>query len=160
MNDVSVLARQVVQALREKQKTLSVMESCTGGLLSSLLTDVEGASEVFPCGYVTYSNAAKLAAGVDAEVLAQSGVYSAPCAEAMARAAKAAAQTDCAVGVTGTLGRRDPANADSLPGEVFFCLLCGETVIAERLTLDAALPRPEAKLRTAEAILTRLAAIL
>ncbi len=99
------------------------MESCTGGLLSSLLTDISGASEVFPCGLATYSNAAKVTAGVDAKLIEREGVYSAACAEAMARAVRKTYGTDYAIGVTGTLGRVDPANRDSTPGEVFFCVL-------------------------------------
>ena len=156
MNVIRSLAHKVVQTLREKKKTICVMESCTGGLLASLLTDIEGASEVFPGGFVTYSNAAKISAGVDAELIAREGVYSAACAEAMARAAKSAAKTDFAIGITGTLGRVDPANEDSLPGEVFFCILCGEKASSDRIELDPKLPRHEAKLRTAETVLSHL----
>ena len=193
MFEFSAPAREAVRTLREKRKTLSVMESCTGGLVSSLLTDIEGASEVFPCGLVTYSNAAKTASGVDAAVLEKDGVYSAACAEAMARAVQKQFGTDYAVGITGTLGRIDPANADSTPGEVFFCILrrggisipaaatqekaplckgswheapeglspaAAEALAAERLELDPTLPRPEAKLRVAEAVFARLLSLL
>ena len=120
---VSKLAEESVHALLREKKTISVMESCTGGLVASLLTDISGASEVFPCGLATYSNAAKELAGVDAKLIEKEGVYSAACAEAMARAVQKMYGTDYAIGVTGTLGRVDPANKDSTPGEVFFCIL-------------------------------------
>ena len=173
---VSKLAEESVQALIRKKKTVSVMESCTGGLLSSLLTDISGASEVFPCGLATYSNAAKVTAGVDAGLIEKAGVYSAACAEAMARAVQKTYKTDYAVGVTGTLGRVDPANRDSTPGEVFFCVLRvdddaqtanaaeGEQTVyeafTERIELDPTLPRPAAKLAVAEAVFTRLLPLL
>ena len=191
---ISKLAEEAVSALLRENKSVSATESCTGGLIASLLTDVEGASEVFPGGFVTYSNAAKRTVGTDAEVISAEGVYSAACAEAMARAAMRAFGTDFAVGVTGTLGRIDPANADSLPGEVFFCILrrsdvsisaqrqqekslplegkvaakptdegspaAAEAAVTERLELDPSLPRPEAKLVVAEAVFTRLLALL
>ena len=184
------LAEESVRALLRGRKTVSVMESCTGGLVSSLLTDISGASEVFPCGLATYSNAAKTAAGVDAKLIEQQGVYSAACAEAMARAVQNTCGTDYAIGITGTLGRVDPANRDSTPGEVFFCILrtgernrpaaaeqtavtaTGQTAAAasnvqaageaftERIELDPRLPRPEAKLAVAEAVLARLLSLL
>ena len=157
---VSKQAEELVGTLLREKKTVSLTESCTGGLLASLLTDIPGASEVFQGSFVTYSNAAKAAVGVDASVIEKDGVYSAACAEAMARAAQKAYKTDFAVGVTGTLGRVDPANADSTPGEVFFCILQSDTGSAESLSLDPSLPRPEAKLRTAEAIFTRLNQLL
>ena len=157
---ISKLAEEAVSALLRENKSVSATESCTGGLIASLLTDVKGASEVFPGGFVTYSNAAKRTVGTDAEVISAEGVYSAACAEAMARAAMRAFGTDFAVGVTGTLGRIDPANTDSLPGEVFFCILRGCEAHAERIALDPSLPRPEAKLVVAEAVFTRLLALL
>ena len=169
---VSKLAEKSVQALLREKKTIAVMESCTGGLVSSLLTDISGASEVFPCGLATYSNAAKVQSGVDAKLIETEGVYSAACAEAMARAVQKSCGTDYAVGVTGTLGRVDPANRDSIPGEVFFCILRaaddaqtanaaeGERTVyeafTERIELDPTLPRPAAKLAVAEAVFTRL----
>ena len=114
----------IVALLREKGLTVSAMESCTGGLVASLITDVSGASEVFPGGYVTYSNTRKEESGVPAEMIAEHGVYSRETAQSMAEAAAREMRTDFGIGITGSLGRMDPANRDSVPGEVFVAL-CG-----------------------------------
>ena len=83
-----------------------------------------------------------------------------PKIQAMVRAVQKMYGTDYAIGVTGTLGRVDPANKDSTPGEVFFCILDGDTPAAERIELDPRLPRPEAKLRVAEAIFSLLFSLI
>ena len=58
----------VIKTLIEKQTTISTMESCTSGLIASMITDTEGASAIFPGGYVTYSNETKMLVGVDEQV--------------------------------------------------------------------------------------------
>ena len=67
---------QVVKKLIDTQTTISTMESCTSGLIASMITDSEGASAIFPGGYVTYLNETKVLAGVDAAVIETCGVYS------------------------------------------------------------------------------------
>ena len=109
----------ITDYLRRHGKTVTTMESCTGGFLASLLTDTEGASSTISAAYVTYSNEAKIACGVPQQVIEQYGVYSAETAAAMAQAAAQRAGADYAVAVTGTLGRVDPANADSVSGQVW-----------------------------------------
>lgn len=118
-------AESIVKHLIATGKTITVMESCTGGLLASMLTDTEGASAIFKGSNVTYSNEEKIAAGVDAQVIASYGVYSAECAEAMALAAGRKHHADIAIGITGTTGNVDPNNADSMMGEVYFCIALG-----------------------------------
>ena len=108
----------LVALLKERGLTLSAMESCTGGLVSSLITDVSGSSEVFPGGFVTYSNAAKVMQHVSAEVIRKYGVYSEETAVSMARAAAFTMNTELGIGITGSAGRKDPANADSVPGKI------------------------------------------
>ena len=56
---INRLAKQVVDELRDRRKTIATVESCTGGLLSAAITGVAGASDVFGYGFVTYANAAK-----------------------------------------------------------------------------------------------------
>ena len=56
--------------------SVSVMESCTGGLVAALFSDVEGASEVFENGLVTYSNSSKISYGLDEDIIKKYGVYS------------------------------------------------------------------------------------
>jgi nicotinamide-nucleotide amidase len=91
--------------LRERGLTLAVAESCSGGLLSSRLTDVPGSSAYFDRGAVCYSNEAKIDwLGVPAALIAAHGAVSEPVAEAMARGIRAAAGASVGVGITGVAG--------------------------------------------------------
>ena len=119
---IRALYRSITLALIKRGMTISVMESCTAGLVTSLLTDTEGASAALKGAFVTYSNEAKVACGVPAEIISRWGVYSTQTAEAMARACRDAYRADIGVGITGSMGNVDPANADSVPGEVFIAI--------------------------------------
>lgn len=113
----------IVEALIEKRKTVSTMESATGGMIASLITDREGASAVFKGGFVTYSNEAKIAQGVPESIIRQYTVYSEETALAMAEACRSAYDADLGVGVTGTTGNKDPMNPEnSVSGEVYIAL--------------------------------------
>ena len=91
--------------LRTKQFTIAVAESCTGGLVSSRLTDVPGSSDYVERGVVCYSNRAKVElAGVPAALIAAHGAVSESVARAMAEGIRARARTDAAIGVTGVAG--------------------------------------------------------
>lgn len=111
--------RSVIFLLTKKSITVSAMESCTGGLVASLLTDIPGASEVFKGGLITYCNEAKLRYGVKKEIIDTHGVYSAQCAAAMAEAVSREFCTDLGIGVTGSLCTADKNNNDSVPGKVY-----------------------------------------
>jgi nicotinamide-nucleotide amidase len=98
-------AREVVEANRAAGRRLAIAESCTGGLVSAALTEIPGSSDVFEAGYVTYSNAAKIAElKVSAEVVDTFGSVSVATAWAMARGALAASDADIAVAITGIAG--------------------------------------------------------
>ena len=90
--------------LNEKGLTLAVMESCTGGLLASTVTDVPGSSAYFKGGMVSYTNEAKIAYGVDPGLIADHGAVSPEVAADMARAARERLGADIGVGVTGVAG--------------------------------------------------------
>ena len=112
----------LTNALIEKNITITTMESCTSGLIVSLITDTEGSSAIFRGAYITYSNQAKIQAGVPSEIIEKFGVYSIETAVAMATACRKAFDADIGIGVTGSMGNIDPANGDSVPGEVFFAI--------------------------------------
>ena len=98
-------AREVVAANRAAGKRISVAESCTGGLVSAAITEIAGSSDVFEAGYVTYSNAAKIAdLHVSGEVVETFGAVSIATAWAMARGALQACEADIAVAITGIAG--------------------------------------------------------
>jgi nicotinamide-nucleotide amidase len=99
------LAQVVGERLAEQKKTLTVAESCTGGLLGKLITDVPGSSRYFVGGWITYSNKAKIAElGVPAETIGRCGAVSAEVATAMAEGARQRARTDYAISITGIAG--------------------------------------------------------
>ena len=105
--------------LRERGETLSVAESCTGGLIGSRLTDVPGSSAYFIEGAVTYSNESKIRAlGVAPEIINAHGAVSAECAEAMAAGMRGFAGTDHAISVTGIAGP-DGGSDEKPVGTVF-----------------------------------------
>ncbi|MEO8458860.1 MAG: competence/damage-inducible protein A [Chloroflexota bacterium] len=90
--------------LRERGLTLATMESCTAGLLASTITDVDGASDYFLGGYVTYATETKIAQGVSRDLIEQHGVISPEVACDMARAVRANLNADYGIGVTGITG--------------------------------------------------------
>ena len=95
----------IVKKLKEKKQTLSVAESCTGGLLAKCLTDVPGSSAVFEGGIVAYQNAVKTALlGVKESIIAEQTEVSAECAIAMADGASERFSTDFALSTTGYAG--------------------------------------------------------
>ncbi len=99
------LARRVLQLLRERGATLTTAESCTGGLIASLLTAVPGSSEGFHAGFVTYSNAIKQSVlGVREDTLAQHGAVSEEVVREMALGALDRAGADYAIAVSGIAG--------------------------------------------------------
>ena len=99
------LAEAVGRMLAEKKMTLAIAESCTGGLLSGMITNVPGASRYFTHGWVTYSNEAKIAElDVPAEMIERYGAVSEQTAEAMARGARKKSGADISVSITGIAG--------------------------------------------------------
>ena len=99
------LAEVVGEKLAQQNKTVAVAESCTGGAVAKLLTDVPGASRYFTHGWVTYSNTAKTAElGVPAELIEKHGAVSEQVAGAMAKGARERSGADFAIGTTGIAG--------------------------------------------------------
>ncbi len=98
-------ARGLLHTCRAKSLTLATAESCTGGLLSALITEIPGASDVFTHGFITYANIAKQKLlGVDPRVLKKHGAVSADVVSAMAHGALKASKADLAVAITGIAG--------------------------------------------------------
>ena len=100
----------VVRKLIELNKTISTMESCTGGSVVDAITNVEGSSEILKFSAVTYSNEFKIKMGVSSEVIDKYSVYSMETAMEMSKNISLFTNSDYGVGITGKLNRTDKAN--------------------------------------------------
>ena len=100
--------RKIIRIL--EKKTVSTMESCTGGGVANLITNVSGASDVFHFAAVTYSNEYKIKMGVSSEVIDKYTVYSSETADEMSKAISNFSDSDYGIGITGMLNVIDPAN--------------------------------------------------
>ena len=99
------LARALGKALQAGNKKLTVVESCTGGLLAALLTEIAGSSEWFDCGIVSYSNNSKITLlGVQVKTLDTFGAVSEQTAAEMAHGALQRGSSDIAISITGIAG--------------------------------------------------------
>ena len=98
--------------LSEKGLSIATMESCTGGLLANVITNVPGSSGYFRGGFVSYTAEMKIELGVDEDVISHHGVISVETAQAMARAVRARLRADIGVGITGVAG---PDEQDGKP---------------------------------------------
>ncbi|NRG18762.1 CinA family protein [Rhizobiales bacterium] len=108
MTDLSTLkplAQALIAECTEKGLMIATAESCTGGLVAGLLTEIAGSSAVVDRGFVTYSNTAKTEMlGVPEDLIANVGAVSREVAIAMAKGALARSRADIAVSVTGIAG--------------------------------------------------------
>ena len=106
--DVQADAARLVRRIKEGGHTITVAESCTGGLLSSAFTDIAGASSWYNQGWVTYSNDAKIRElGVKPASLEKKGAVSAEVAIQMAQGALKNANADIAISITGIAGPKN-----------------------------------------------------
>jgi nicotinamide-nucleotide amidase len=115
-------SKRVGDLLKVRNYKLAVMESCTGGMLGSAITDTSGASDYFVGGAITYTIPSKVAAGVPAETIEKFGAYSKETAAAMAVAACTTYGADCGIGITGIAGSQDleAPNGTAIKGGTVF----------------------------------------
>jgi nicotinamide-nucleotide amidase len=123
-------AAKLLAAARAKGLKIATAESCTGGLIAAILTEVAGSSDVFERGFVTYSNEAKTELiGVPAALIERHGAVSEEVARAMAEGALKHSQADIAVSVTGVAGPGGGTDAKPVGLVHFGRLRRGGTVI-------------------------------
>lgn len=119
-SELMQLSVQVGQALKARGATVTTAESCTGGWVAKVITDIAGSSAWFERGFVTYSNEAKAQMiGVREETLAQHGAVSEPVVVEMAIGALKAARADYAVSISGIAGP-DGGSEEKSVGTVWF----------------------------------------
>lgn len=143
----------VGRLLVSKGMTLSVAESCTGGLVSKRLTDVAGSSKYTKLNVVTYANEAKQAVlKVSSEILDKYGAVSAECAEAMAVGVRAFGQANIGLSITGIAGP-DGGTAEKPVGTIFVGLAYEGGCTVKKLELGSRVGRQDIRLRTSSAAL-------
>lgn len=131
-----MLEHQLVNLLKEKNLTIGSIESITGGLFASTLTNVSGVSQIFPGSIVTYANEAKeQLLGISHARIENYGVVSKEIAYDMAKEGRNRLHVDICVSFTGNAG---PTVLDHLPvGRLFIGIAIGQVVKTYELQIDA-----------------------
>ena len=125
----------LAELLRERKLTFGTAESCTGGLIAKIFTDMPGISDIFVGGVVSYANAVKTALlGVDEETLVRFGAVSEETAVLMAKNAVSALGCDCSIAVTGIAGP-DGGTPEKPVGTVYISCSCSGNITVEKLAL-------------------------
>ncbi|QCP60577.1 nicotinamide-nucleotide amidase [Pantoea sp. SO10] len=135
MNDEQLqqLSHRIGEQLKRRQATVTAAESCTGGWIAKVFTDISGSSAWFERGFVTYSNEAKQQmVGVQETTLQQHGAVSEPTVREMATGAAKAAAAEYAIAVSGIAGP-EGGTPDKPVGTVWFAIVGPEgRVLAQR----------------------------
>lgn len=138
--------KEIIDILINKKQTISVMESCTGGMVANEITNIPGASEVFQLGIVSYSNHMKEKYGIDSKLIETYTVYSMEVAKEMARLATVNGESDYGVGITGTLNRQDLNNPTDKMNMVYFAIYDkNKNIYVEQTLSVSSLDREENK---------------
>jgi len=135
VEETAGLASRVTRRLRKREWTVSTAESCTGGLLASLITDISGASEWFKQGWVVYSNESKMRElGVEKSAFDEgdAGAVSHQVAIQMAKGARYQSDSDVAISITGIAGPGG-ATADKEVGRVHVAVVTGDYFLVRRM---------------------------
>ena len=152
------VAEEVILLMKERSCALALAESCTGGLIAKLITDVPGSSAAFYGGVVSYANEAKQhLLGVSAETLKKFGAVSAECAAEMLKGAAEKFSADCAIAVTGIAGP-DGGTAEKPVGLVFIGVKCFDQVLVKEYRFRGS--RGQVRERTAAVALNTLRRML
>jgi nicotinamide-nucleotide amidase len=150
------LAEVILADARAQKLKIATAESCTGGLIGALLTEIPGSSDVFERGFITYSNLAKRdLLGVPGDLLADYGAVSEPVARAMAEGAINYSKADVSVAVTGVAG---PSGGTPMKpiGHVHFAAARRGRNIIHELHRYGELSRGEIRLKAVETALELL----
>lgn len=141
----SAMAKKLVLACSRHGITVGSSESCTGGLIAKLITDIPGSSAVLAGAFVTYTNAVKVGVlGVDPAIIERVTEVSAACAEAMAACAREKLGTTLAVSATGFAGPGG-GTADDPVGTVYLGIATPHAVYSERFCAPAGATRTQVR---------------
>ena len=147
-------AERLMRRLCDSGLTIATAESCTGGMLAALLTDIEGAGSAFDRGFVTYTKESKAdLLGISSDLLDRNDAVSAIVAQAMAEGALARSKADLAIGVTGFAG---PADEGCEEGLVHFALARRGAETIHRVEHFGAIGRGAIRLQSLKCMLDML----
>jgi len=139
--DEDALEQVVGKSLLEKGLTLAVAESCTGGLISSKLTDVPGSSAYIKLNFTTYSDEAKSEIlGIEWDLIEKHGAVSEQVAKAMAEGARKTSRTDIGLGITGIAGPTGGSSKKPV-GLVYIGISDGKNTEAQKVNINPELSR-------------------
>ena len=113
---------EIVKILTKQNKTVSTMESCTGGALANAITNIPGASEILKFCAVTYSNEFRIKMGVPKDIIDTYSVYSIETAIEMSKKISEFTNSNYGIGITGKLNRVDPHNLSGDDNTVYFSI--------------------------------------
>ena len=126
------LAKKIVKLLIKKKNRISFAESCTGGLLSSVITSISGSSKVFTLGLVTYSNSAKInVLKVPKKIIAKHGAVSYETCLSMVKNLNKISKTNISVSITGIAGPKG-GNKQKPVGLVFIGIKKGNKILVKK----------------------------
>lgn len=152
---IDKLVKEISRYSRIYNFTLSTAESCTGGYISHKITDIEGSSDYFLGGYITYSRDSKIRdLKINSEYLERYGIYSTETAKAMAEAIRKIFNTDFGLSTTGIAPPRDNKSTEKA-GKIFIGISSKEGTISKELHIKAT-TRSDFKERATKAALILL----
>ncbi len=144
-DDGDIPEKTVGKLLLEKKLTASVAESCTGGLISSKLTDIPGSSAYIKLNLVTYSNEAKIKMlGIDPDLIKNYGAVSEHVAKSMAEGIRKVSETDIGLGITGIAGPTG-GTPEKPVGLVYIGISDGNCTEVHKVNINPELSRIEIK---------------
>lgn len=151
----------LVNLLKEKQKTISTMESCTGGGVVNSITNIEGASEVLKFSAVTYSNEFKIKMGVSKDIIDKYSVYSIETAMEMSKNISKFTSSNYGIGITGKLNRVDKNNLYGSDNTVYISIYDKDNDIFYNYNIDVdKQTRKENKKQVIDLIVDKLLSIV
>jgi nicotinamide-nucleotide amidase len=131
--DVDSIQAKAVELLKEKGLKTAIAESCTAGYTAKRLTEIPGATKVFECGIISYSNSIKIKLlGVSPQTLETYGAVSEQTAAEMAKGVRALGCADIGIGITGIAGPKSD-NSEKPVGLSFIALADADNVIVEKI---------------------------
>ena len=157
---MTIQAKNLVELLKASGKTCATAESCTGGMIGSLITAVPGASKVFYGGIISYDNSVKKnVLGVEKNVLEEYGAVSKECVEQMAIGARKALNTTYAIATSGIAGPSG-GTPDKPVGTVWIAWATPEGTIAECFKFGVARERKQITQRAVTTALVKMIHII